>query len=185
MNTRVCKWTVRVSPRRNWWLKTPPNHYLLIHRPTSGHWPKEGLEILSKRCSTSRRSSSNQGMIKALGLNAEHASPLGRRSIRSPQNMTSPCPWKDNSNHAMVTHVIMEERTNPPPTMTTPTIKRVDCNWLMHSRWQNGPTNNQQTDLPEWRLPWRIATIVGSKSKDYERKTNFPVTFVHFFLLPS
>ena len=48
-------------------------------------------------------------------------------------------------------------------------------------RWQNGPTSNQQTNLLEWSIPWRIATIVEfivQRRWRERRKTIFPMTFL-------
>ena len=55
------------------------------------------------------------------------------------------------------------------------------CNHIHAYRWQNGPTSNQQTNLLEWSIPWRIATIVEfivQRRWREKRKTNFPTTFL-------
>ena len=179
MNTRVGKWTVRASPRR----KTDDWKRLLI---TSSSFTGPHLDVgqtkaskfLSKRCSTSRRNRSSQrdDQGPSASTPTTHLHSAAGRSVRrnacQPQThgRTNPTINGDTYHN--------EERTNPLPKMATPFITRAGCKRFMHPWWQNGPTNNQQTDLPEWRITvtHRDESRVQSP-KTMKLENNFPSDF--------
>ena len=123
-----------------------------------------------------------KGWSRPLDLNADHAhlQTIGRSVCC--HICVYPAHGRTNPTNQPRPHIIIVKRTIPrhPRWLITHNWGIV-CNHIHAYRWQNGPTSNQQTNLLEWSIPWRIATIVEfivQRRWRERRKTIFPMTFL-------